>query len=97
MLAAGALKALDLMEDKPSMFTDVQERSETMHESFKNVEGLKLFGDPISPVKHLRLEKPSPDGDRAVDKRILGQIVVRVSFFQAKHISFSLIFLIFFL
>lgn len=76
MLAAGALKALDLMEDKPSMFTDIQERSETLHEAFKQIEGMELIGDRISPVKHLRLKKQS--SDRSVDKDILGQLVVRV-------------------
>ena len=77
MLAAGALKALDLMEDKPSMFTDIQERSEALHEAFEHIEGLELFGDKISPVKHLRVKRQSPD--RKVDKGILGHIVVRVS------------------
>ena len=76
MLAAGALKALDLMEDKPSMFTDIQERSEVMHTVFEHIEGLELYGDRISPVKHLRLKKQS--SERETDKRILGQIVVRV-------------------
>ena len=75
MLAAGALKALDIMQDKPKMFNDLQERAEHLHDCFKDLDGLELAGDRISTVKHLRLKRSSES--RTTDKNVLNSIVLK--------------------
>ena len=77
MLAAGALTAVELMEKDPSMFTDLQEKCRAAQEEFSRLPGLKLHGDPMSVVKHLRLERSG--GDREADKKALNQVVLKVS------------------
>ena len=76
MLAAGALKALDLMLENPSMFTDIHERAHALHDAFDKIPGLLLVGHRSSVVKHLRLKKSYPT--RAEDRVILNNIVLQV-------------------
>lgn len=74
MLAAGSLKALSLMEENPEMFEDLRQKCELMQESFDSIDGLELSGDPISPVKHLRLAE-SKRKNREADLKTLYAIV----------------------
>jgi hypothetical protein len=76
MLAAGALKAVEMMEAKPGMFRDLQNLAEELHTAFEDLPGLTLSGDRISPVKHLRLKSSS--GDRDKDKRMMYELVKKV-------------------
>lgn len=77
MLAAGALKALDIMAENTQMFSKIHELAEEMHNAFEDLPGLVLIGDRISVVKHLRLKEPHES--RQEDRAILNDIVLRVS------------------
>ena len=78
MLAAGALKSLELMEENRSMFGELQERALEMHNSFEDLPGLVLVGNRESVVKHLRLRETHDT--REQDRRVLDKIVVKVRF-----------------
>ena len=75
MLAAGADRALQLMEENPEMFPKLAEICEEMHNCFENLPGLKLIGDRISPVKHLRLKRNGESREK--DRKTLHEIVLR--------------------
>ncbi len=77
MLAAGAMKSIELMEEDPGMFTSLRERCEEIHNVFEDLPGLKLNGDRISPVKHLVLRKMN--ATREEDKAVMTKVVNRVS------------------
>jgi serine palmitoyltransferase len=78
MLAAGSLKALNLMSERPEMFFELRELCQLMHDAFDGLEGLELCGDPISPIKHLRVAE-SRRKSREDDRKLLKQIVAAVN------------------
>ena len=55
MLAAGAMKSLEILQNNPDLTSDLAKKCEFLHKCFKNLHGLELYGDELSPVKHLRL------------------------------------------
>lgn len=75
MLAAGAFKAIELMEQDLGMFQQLREKAEEMHNGFEDLRGLRLVGERFSPVKHLRLE--SPRGNREEDKAVMTSIITK--------------------
>jgi len=81
MLAAGALTALEIMEKDPDMFERIRTRARVITDELSDLPGLRLDGDPISVVKHLRMREPHEK--RADDRRDLNQVVQMVS----KHMS----------
>ncbi len=76
MLAASALTALDLMERRPQMFSELKEKCLEAHNAFEGLKGLSLHGERFSPVKHLRLREPKET--REQDRKVLDQVVVKV-------------------
>ena len=78
MLAAGSLKAINMMAERPEMFTDLREKCQVMHDAFDGIDGLELSGDRLSPVKHLRLAE-SMRKSQEDDKKLLKKIVIAVS------------------
>ena len=78
MLAAGSLKAINLMAESPEMFTDLRDKCQVLHDAFDGIEGLELSGDRLSPVKHLRLAE-SRRKSREEDKKLLKKLVLAVS------------------
>jgi hypothetical protein len=79
MLAAGALKAVDIMDNNPDIFGQLQRKCELMQDTFDHMEGLELLGDRISPVKHLRLIE-ADRMPRSEQKLILRRIIQMVFF-----------------
>lgn len=75
MLAAGAMKSVELMEENPKMFSDLRDRCEEIHNAFEDLPGLKLNGDRISPVKHLVLRNMK--ASREEEKAVMTEIVDR--------------------
>eukprot|EP00095_Tigriopus_kingsejongensis_P010689 maker-scaffold261_size233860-snap-gene-1.28 protein:Tk10689 transcript:maker-scaffold261_size233860-snap-gene-1.28-mRNA-1 annotation:"hypothetical protein DAPPUDRAFT_301811" len=84
MLAAGAFKAIEMMEEDPSMFGKLRELAEEVHNGFEDIPGLELIGEQFSPVKHLRLKEP--DSERETDKAIVNAIIL-----QARAESIALV------
>jgi hypothetical protein len=78
---AAAIKAVDIMENDPSMFSKLKKNSilmQTLLES-KLPADLRVFSHPESVVKHVRLAVPS--GDKANDDILLDKIVSEVNIF----------------
>jgi len=55
MLAAGTLKALEILEKNPELTEKLKRKCVLIHQAFSQLKGLKLSGDILSPVKHLSL------------------------------------------
>jgi serine palmitoyltransferase len=75
MLAQAAITALEVLEDNPDMLVKLHDLCEYMHSKLQQLTGMRLSGDPISPVKHLYLATRS--GDRGSDTGKLRQIVTK--------------------
>ena len=83
LLATATKNAIDIMDQSPSMFDTLHENCEHVQDAFSNIHGLELFGDRISPIKHLQMStKFSANycyNDRQKIKKIMQQIVDSVS------------------
>lgn len=77
MLAAGALKAIELIENNHGIFGELQAKTELLHDQFDQLHNLQLIGDRRSPVKHLRLEN-AESLSRDAQKAVLHEIVLKV-------------------
>ena len=77
MLAAGALKSVQLLENNPSLTSNLSRKSQIMHDNFDQLPGLELYGDRRSPVKHLRC---SGELERSEAKAKLKKLVLEVHF-----------------
>ena len=80
MLAAGALKSLEILENNPDLPKNLARKSELLHDNFDLLPGLELHGDRISPVKHLRVANPENTLSRREQTKILQNIVQKVIF-----------------
>ncbi|XP_071438670.1 serine palmitoyltransferase 1 isoform X2 [Hetaerina americana] len=58
LLASAAIKALDIMQENPSMFAELKQNCHLVQESLESINGLTLSGHEDSPVKHLYLSVP---------------------------------------
>eukprot|EP00899_Mesostigma_viride_P001408 jgi/Mesvir1/11268/Mv01068-RA.1 len=86
--AFASLAALDILEKEPARLKALAANATLVHKGLSKLKGMVLVGDAISPVKHLRLAKPSGNEDtdvvclQAILKEALGKGVLLA---QAKH------------
>ena len=83
LLATATKNAIDIMDETPSMFDVLHENCEIVHDAFNSIHGLELYGDRISPIKHLRMSKnlfaSSCSNNRQKAKKIMQRIVDEVA------------------
>lgn len=72
MLASGAIQSLNIIENDPGLLSRLRENCERIHKQLSKIEGMRVFGDPLAPCKHLSLLEPSDDRD--IDNRTLEKI-----------------------
>ncbi|GAM22010.1 hypothetical protein SAMD00019534_051850 [Acytostelium subglobosum LB1] len=75
-LATSATKAIDLLERDPALLTKLSNNIEFIFKQLQDINGLQLFGSPLSPVLHLRVQATHSTGNRDQDEDLLEQIVV---------------------
>ncbi|XP_048256034.1 serine palmitoyltransferase 1-like [Haliotis rufescens] len=73
MLASAATQAISILENQPVLLTQLEENCKLMHEGLSKLEGFCVLGDPVAPIKHVRLSEPSDDRD--LDMKTLQMIV----------------------
>uniref|UniRef100_A0A0B6Y1E3 Serine palmitoyltransferase 1 n=1 Tax=Arion vulgaris TaxID=1028688 RepID=A0A0B6Y1E3_9EUPU len=73
MLASAAIQSMHLLQKNPRLLVDLRENCEKIHKKLKNISGVDVIGDPISPIKHLQLNEPADDRD--LDLRTLEMVV----------------------
>jgi serine palmitoyltransferase len=78
LLTQAAISALDVFEQNPKIFGQINDVSEKVDKKFKELTRLELRGHPISPVKHLYLKS---DKDFSEIDVILKKISDQVSGF----------------
>ncbi|CAG2166924.1 unnamed protein product [Oppiella nova] len=59
--AAVALTSLETIEKDNSVIETLRQNCQTMHSFLENIPSVKVFGEPISPVKHLRFSNSTND------------------------------------
>ena len=71
------------MDQSPSMFDTLHENCEYVQDAFSNIYGLEIFGDRISPIKHLQMPqkfcRTYCNNNRQKIKKIMQKIVDSVS------------------
>ena len=72
-----------MMDESPEMFELLHENCGNVQDAFGSIHGLELYGDRISPIKHLRMSTKLCmlycNDDRKGIKKIMQQIVDKVS------------------
>jgi serine palmitoyltransferase len=63
MLATAAIESLHLIDQQPSMLVQLRENCEKIQEKLKEISGVLIVGEGLSPIKHVRLAEPSTDRD----------------------------------
>lgn len=76
LLTQAAICALDVFEDNPKIFEQLNNVAEKVDEQFRYFTKLELKGHPISPVKHLYLKDVEDPNE---SERILREIADEVS------------------
>ena len=83
LLATATKNAIDIMDQSPSMFDTLHENCEYVQDAFTSIHGFELFGDRISPIKHLQMSTKFSmtycKNDRQKIKKLVQQIVDSVS------------------
>ena len=71
------------MDQSPSMFDTLHENCEYVQDAFSKIYGLEIFGDRISPIKHLQMShkfcRTYCNNNRQKIKKIMQKIVDSVS------------------
>lgn len=81
LLTQAAISALDVFEQDPKIFAQLNDVSEKVDKKFRELSRLELRGHPISPVKHLYLKG---DKDSAEVDVILRKISDQASFIETQ-------------
>jgi len=72
-LSTCALRAFDLLEDQPQLMAKLSIKTRNFRENIRDITGLKVCGEEVSPVIHLRLRNST--GSRDGDDTLLQSIV----------------------
>jgi len=64
-LSASAIRAFNLLEENPQLMAKLSIKTRNFRENIRDIAGLKVCGEEVSPVIHLRLRNPtgSQEGD----------------------------------
>jgi serine palmitoyltransferase len=82
LLAAAAIEALNIMEEKDSLlFETLMDKSKRLHKKLINIKGYLILGDEISPLKHIRL---------ANSLNTIGRLEEIVAFAQTRDITLTI-------
>ncbi|XP_063228626.1 serine palmitoyltransferase 1 [Bacillus rossius redtenbacheri] len=73
LLAAAAICSLDVMGSTPALFASLRDCCRAVHRALGRLEGLRVGGDPDSPVKHLYLRDPPGGAEQQL--AMLGRVV----------------------
>lgn len=73
MLATAAIEALRIIQSNQSILSTLKENCKKMHDGLAQINGVQVVGDPLSPVKHLRLAEINDN--RELDMNTLQKIV----------------------
>ncbi|XP_070564093.1 serine palmitoyltransferase 1-like [Ptychodera flava] len=74
LLAAAAIESLNLMEENPDMFSQLQNKCRLMHELLSSIPGFKVTSVPQSSLQFLRLEESMPrEEENAILKTIVNK------------------------
>lgn len=84
LLTQAAISALDVFEQDPKIFAQINDISEKVDKKFRELTRLELRGHPISPVKHLYLRG---DKDATEVEVILRKISDQVNFLYPKQFA----------
>ncbi|KAG1696686.1 Serine palmitoyltransferase 1 [Nymphon striatum] len=66
MQARAAITGLDIIDEDPSLLDKLRTNSIKIQDKLKQIKGIEVVGDPISPVKHIRLADKNISNDQAV-------------------------------
>lgn len=77
MLAAGAYKSIEILENDPGLTGQLARKCELIHHHFDHFQGLELYGHQLSPVKHLRIVN-AENLPREDQKKMLKSLVAKV-------------------
>ncbi|XP_004924159.1 serine palmitoyltransferase 1 [Bombyx mori] len=61
MLTQAAISALDILEEKPSIIEELNDRSKMMNKALAKLDHYRYSGDEISPIKHVYLKDDLTD------------------------------------
>ncbi|OWF46206.1 serine palmitoyltransferase 1-like isoform X2 [Mizuhopecten yessoensis] len=73
MLATVAIEALRTLEEDPSLLTKLSHNCQRVQEKLSRIPGIQVHGDPVAPIKHVRLEELNDD--RSINVQTLEKIV----------------------
>ncbi|XP_077980958.1 serine palmitoyltransferase 1-like [Glandiceps talaboti] len=74
--ASAAIESLNLMENTPDMFTNLQNKCMIMHDLLSSIPGLRITSDPLSPIKFIHLEIALP---RSEEEAVLQAITSKAT------------------
>ena len=82
------------MDQSPSMFDTLHENCEYVHDAFSTIHGLELYGDRISPIKHLQMSArfcaDYCNNNRSNIKKMMQKIVDSVSILSERPITLTI-------
>jgi len=92
-LAASAFAALNMIEQKPEILSQLAQKTLLFRKEIADIEGIKVIGDPISPLIHLTIKPAGPsEADRNSVESLLQTIVEKaldenIALTRAKYVS----------
>ncbi|XP_063413953.1 serine palmitoyltransferase 1-like [Mytilus trossulus] len=72
MLATAAVEALNIMQNDSSILQRLRENCRKMYDGLSMISGVEVMGDPLAPIKHVRLAEISDN--RELDMQTLQRI-----------------------
>ncbi|CAG2193535.1 SPT [Mytilus edulis] len=72
MLATAAIEALNIMQNDSSILQRLRENCRKMYDGLSMISGVEVMGDPLAPIKHVRLAEISDN--RELDMQTLQRI-----------------------
>ncbi|XP_052101368.1 serine palmitoyltransferase 1-like [Mytilus californianus] len=72
MLATAAIEALNIMQNDSNILSKLRENCRKMYDGLSMISGVQVMGDPLAPIKHVRLSEISDN--RELDMKTLQRI-----------------------
>ncbi|CAC5423805.1 SPT [Mytilus coruscus] len=72
MLATAAIEALNIIQNDSNILSKLRENCRKMYDGLSMISGVQVMGDPLAPIKHVRLSEISDN--RELDMKTLQRI-----------------------